>query len=160
MRQAALLLAGCALCVMPASVAGAGPCTTEIQALTKTLSATDAGSGSTGQTRAAERNEPSGTTGTAGTTGTGSARTGEKEHPPTAIMNKEADHSAASPGDVRRQTEGQPTAAEQAEGARTTGSNALQASAAVDRARTLDQQGRESECMDAVKQAKGLLSQH
>jgi len=58
---------------------------------------------------------------------------------------------------VRRQTTGQPPAAQQG----TTGSTAtagapVQASSALERARMLDRQGKEAECMEAVREAKQL----
>lgn len=41
-----------------------------------------------------------------------------EEHPPTSTMNRAAAGSATSPQDVQRQTKGEPTAAQQAEGAK------------------------------------------
>jgi hypothetical protein len=86
------------------------------------------------------------------TQGTAPAAGTAGQHPPTAAMGAATGGSAASPQDVQRQTAGQPTAA-QSQGA-ATGSDKSAASAALDRARTLDQQGKEAECMDAVRQAK------
>ena len=79
---------------------------------------------------------------------------GEKEHPPTAAMNSATQGSAASPQDVQRQTSGQPTAAQQAQGA--SGHDGQTASAALEQARTFDKAGQEAQCMDAVRRAKQL----
>jgi hypothetical protein len=73
-------------------------------------------------------------------------------------MSREAQGRATAPEDVRRQTEGRPTTSEQAQGARPAGSaDKAEASAALDRARGFDRDGKEAECMDAVQQAKRLL---
>jgi hypothetical protein len=40
------------------------------------------------------------------------------QHPPTGAMNKSTDNTAASSQDAQRQMQGQPTAAQQAEGAK------------------------------------------
>jgi len=136
-------LAGIATLAIGLGSATAGPCTTEIEALSKTLATRDAGSGPT-----------SGASGGSHTAATPS------EHPPTAVMGQEMKGKAASPEDVRRQTQGQPTAAQQAE----TGRAALEsggmtdASTALERARALDQQGKEAECMVSVRQAKQLAT--
>lgn len=50
---------------------------------------------------------------------TGMASANDKQHPPTQTMNKAADNTAASSQDAQRQTQGQPTAAQQAQGAKT-----------------------------------------
>jgi hypothetical protein len=133
MKTATLFLAGTALIVCGLGPALAGPCTTEIDSLTKTLSASDAGSGPTA---------PGGASGRAG-----------GEHPPTAAMGKETQSRAASPEDVRRQTMGQPTVAE-------TGRSAAapeamyKANEELARAREFDRQGKEAECMSSVRQAR------
>jgi hypothetical protein len=87
------LVLACAAIALSASTAIAGPCNTK-----------DAGSGPTpgytGQT----------------TTGMGNADT--KSHPPTDTMNKVAGAKATSAQDARAQQQGQPTAAQQAQGAK------------------------------------------
>ena len=70
----------------------------------------------------------------------------------------ETEGKATSPEDVRRQTAGQPTAAQQG-GAATKSETPMQASSALDRARMLDRQGKETECMAAVREAKQLAGQ-
>jgi hypothetical protein len=48
----------------------------------------------------------------------------------------------------------QATQSQTAPGQAASSGNTMQASAALDRARDLDRQGKEAECMDAVRQAK------
>lgn len=103
MKMKQLIVAGCSVLVLSTSAALAGPCDTSRAANLK-----DAGSGParTGDTQ---------TTGTAGNTG---------QHPPTGTMNKSTDNTAASSQDAQRQMQGQPTAAQQAEGAKGDGKTA------------------------------------
>jgi hypothetical protein len=89
-----LVVAACAVMVLNVGSAYAGPCTT---------GGKDAGSGPT-----------PGATGQSITTG--SAET--KEHPPTETMNRLAGDKATSSQDAQRQQQGQPTAAQEAEGAK------------------------------------------
>ena len=89
-----LVVAACAVMVLNVGSAYAGPCTT---------GGKDAGSGPT-----------PGTTGQSTTTG--SAET--KEHPPTETMNRVAGNKATSSQDAQRQQQGQPTAAQEAQGAK------------------------------------------
>ena len=94
MNTRQLVLAGCAVTILSIGSAQAGPCNT---------GGKDAGSGPT-----------PGATGQSITTG--SADT--KEHPPTATMNNVAGDKAMSSHDAQRQQQGQPTAAQQAQGAK------------------------------------------
>jgi hypothetical protein len=81
----------------------------------------------------------------------------QEQHPPTATMSRELEGRAASPQDVQRQTMGQPPAAQQGQQAgRDTAGQQSAALDALSRARTLDQQGNESGCMNAVEEAKRL----
>jgi hypothetical protein len=89
-----LALATCAVIVLSVGSAYAGPCNTRDK---------DAGSGPT-----------PGATGQSITTG--SAET--KAQPPTDTMNREAGNKAMSAQDAQRQQQGQPTAAQQAQGAK------------------------------------------
>jgi len=91
-----LVLAGCAAIVLSIATAQAGPCATGGK------SAQDAGAGPT-----------PGYTGQ--TVGTGSANT--NQHPPTSTMNRATGDVASSSQDAQRQMQGQPTAAQQAQGA-------------------------------------------
>ena len=80
-----------------------------------------------------------------------------EQHPPTAAMNKATQGGAASPQDVQSQTRGGPTAAQQAQGARSHAAERLgSAEAALERARGFDRSGQESQCMEAVEQARQL----
>jgi len=96
MKMKQLILAGCSVLVLSTGAALAGPCDTNRAANLK-----DAGSG---PARTGDQ-----TTGMAGNAG---------QHPPTGAMNKSTDNTAASSQDAQRQMQGQPTAAQQAEGAK------------------------------------------
>jgi hypothetical protein len=97
MKTKTFILASVALFTLGVSAAMAGPCTTEIDGLTKTLAAKDAGAGPT-----------------PGASGqTPSAANPSNQHPPTAAMSQATQGQATSSEDVRRQTAGQPTAAQQ-----------------------------------------------
>ena len=96
MKMKQLILAGCSVLVLSTGAAFAGPCYTSRAANLK-----DAGSG---PARTGEQ-----TTGMASNTG---------QHPPTETMNKSTDNTATSSQDAQRQMQGQPTAAQQAEGAK------------------------------------------
>ena len=139
-----LMLTSLALLSWIPSAAHAGPCATEIETVTKSLAAADAGSGPTlGQ----------------GTTRTQAPSSSSGQHPPAAVMRRETEGKATSDQDVRRQTQGEPTAAEQ--GRRGAGANdkMAQVDNALQRARDFDSQGKESECMDSARKAKELLGQ-
>ena len=88
-----LILASCAVMALSVGAAYAGPCNT---------TGKDAGSGPT-----------PGYTGKTITTGSANVR----EHPPTETMNRVAGDKATSSRDAQRQQQGQPTAAQQAQGA-------------------------------------------
>jgi hypothetical protein len=90
------LLAACAALILSAGTANAGPCNTPGK---------DAGSGPT-----------PGYTGQTITTGDADV----KSHPPTDTMNKMAGDKATSSQDTQMQQQGQPTAAQQAQGAKQT----------------------------------------
>jgi len=90
-----LVLVSCAALVLSIAAAQAGPCNTG-------KSAQDAGSGPTpghtGQT-------------------IGSATSTNPKHPPTSTMNRTTGDVAASSQDAQKQMQGQPTAAQQGQGA-------------------------------------------
>ena len=94
MKTRYFLLTGCAAILLTTG-AQAGPCNTANK---------DAGSGPT-----------PGASAQATTTGT--ATRGEL-HPPTAAMSKAAGDTAASSEDAQKQTQGQPTATQEAQGAK------------------------------------------
>jgi hypothetical protein len=94
MNTKQLGLVACAVMVLSVGTANAGPCNTRGK---------DAGSGPT-----------PGYTGQTNTTGSANTR----EHPPTETMNRVTGEKAASSQDAQRQMQGQPTAAQQAQGAK------------------------------------------
>ena len=141
MHTRTFIVAGIALVGSGLSPAISGPCTMEIDGLTKTLAAKDAGSGPT-----------------VGATGQANAPTGSSaQHPPTAVMRQETQGKATSPEDVRRQTQGEPPAAQQGMAGTAGKSERMdQVDKALEQARALDRQGKEAECMDTVRRAKEL----
>jgi hypothetical protein len=96
MLKKEIVLAGCAAIILSVATAHAGPCNTGGK------SAQDAGAGPT----------PGYTGQTTGSTGSANA-----EHPPTSTMNRATGDVAASSQDAQKQMQGQPTAAQQAQGA-------------------------------------------
>ncbi len=96
-----LILAGCAVMALSVGVAQAGPCNTA----GKAAAMQDAGAGPT-----------PGNTGQA-TTGTG---TGTNQHAAIGTMNRASGDVATSSQDAQKQMQGQPTAAQQAQGAKPT----------------------------------------
>lgn len=97
MKMRQIVLAGCSMLVLSTGAALAGPCDTGRAANLK-----DAGSGpaKTGDSQ---------TTGMTGNAG---------QHPPTGTMNRTAGDVAASSQDSQRQMQGEPTAAQRADGAK------------------------------------------
>ncbi len=98
MNTKRLFLAGCATAILSVSTAMAGPCDTSGRA----ANLKDAGSGPA-------------STGSGQTTGVATA---PKEHPPTSAMNRTSDDVATSSQDTQKQMQGEPTAAQQAQGAK------------------------------------------
>jgi hypothetical protein len=132
-----------ALLAVPMSSAAAGPCTAEIENVTKMMAARDAGTGPTTGAGGAAAQQPADR---------------PAQHPPTEIIGRETQGKAASPQDVQSQTRGGPTAAEQAQGARRPAAEAMaSAQAALEEARNHDRAGNEGQCMDAIGRAKRSL---
>ena len=187
MKTITFLFGACALFALPIEVAAAGQCTTEIDSLTKLMASRDAGAGPTAGGTTSGQHPPTAAMGaadpstSASATAAQSARpqhpptavmneatqgggasaqpgnTAHPQHPPTAAMNQATQGGAASPQDVRSQTRGGPTAAQQAEGARKPASDQLaSAEAALEQARSYDRAGQEAACMDAIARAKQL----
>jgi len=157
--------------VASAGAAVAGPCTGRIDEVSKQLASRDAGSGpissggpQMGQGAAAT------TTGTIQGQGSGTGSTGPTATPrqapkagdtaesqATPAMNAATQGRATSPSDARAQTQGQPTSAEIAQGQQASGPDHMRrAMAALDRARTFDREGKETDCMSAVQEADQL----
>jgi hypothetical protein len=180
-----LILGSCVFLALPIGAAAAGQCTSEIDSLSKILAAKDAGSGpvasgtanpgqhpptaamsaadpsTTASTAAAKSNQPqhppTASMNTAASNLSTSTTKPREEHPPTAAMNEATKGSAASPQDVQRQTAGQPTAAQHAQGAASGApADKPSASALLEQARGFDKAGQEGRCMDAIQQAKRL----
>ena len=100
MKVRQLLFGSCAALMLGTGIAQAGPCNTANK---------DAGSGPT----------PGHTTNqTTGNQTTGA--TPPSEHPPTSTMNRATDNVAASSQDTQKQMQAKPTAAQEAQGAKTT----------------------------------------
>ena len=89
------ILASCAVFALSAGAALAGPCDTG-------RTSKDAGSGPT----------------VGSTAPNAQATTGTDQHPPTGTMNRAAGDVATSSQDAQKQMQGQPTAAQQAGGAK------------------------------------------
>jgi hypothetical protein len=141
MNSRTLILASIAMFGLGMPSAISGPCSTEIEGLAKTLASKDAGSGPT--TGAGQTQAPVGSS---------------RQHPPTAVMTQETQGKATSAEDVRRQTQGQPTTAEQGAAGTAFGTDRMdQIHAALQRARSLDGQGKEADCMETVRNAKELI---
>jgi hypothetical protein len=101
MNTRSVILASFATVVLGISAAQAGPCNTT----TGRTAEKDAGSGPT--------------VGSAAQTNTSSSMAQkESEHPPTSTMNRAAGNTAASSQDTQKQMQGEPTAAQRAEGAK------------------------------------------
>ena len=105
MSKSRFVIAGCAVLVWSIGTAFAGPCDTTGRAANER----DAGSGPA-------------TMGPGHQT-TGSSRDGS-EHPPTSTMNRASGDVATSSQDVQKQMQGEPTAAQQAQGAKSSGQTA------------------------------------
>jgi hypothetical protein len=186
MSVKAIVLSSCALFALGITSAGAGQCTTEIQNMAQLFASSDAGSGPTGQVAgsqhpptaamtqadrstsassaaagaAKEQHPPTATmnTQTTGSAAAGGSAAPQGQHPPTTAMNQATAGSAASPQDVQRQTQGVPTASGQAQGAGAGTDGKSAAMTALDQARALDREGKEAECMAAVRQAHGHMA--
>ena len=92
-------------------------------ALSIALLALTAGASQAGPCNTAQRDAGSGNVpGYTGQT-TGMADSNDKQHPPTETMNKATGNTAASSQDTQRQMQDKPTAAQQAQGAKTSGSD-------------------------------------
>jgi hypothetical protein len=142
MNSKILILSSIACFGAGVSSAYSGPCAAEIDGLKKALASKDAGSGPTigsgGEAQAPSANSA--------------------QHPPTAIMGQETQGKATSSEDARRQTQGRPTVAQQgAAAARSSTDKVERADVALQRARALDAQGKEAECMETVREAKEVI---
>src|SRR6266487_3900855 len=162
MKTTTLLFGAGVLITLPAGAAIAGPCTSEIDSLTKLMAARDAGAGPTAGAAGTTSGQhpPTAAMGAADPSTAASstaAQSARAQHPPTAAMNQATQGGAASPQDVQSQNRGGPTAVQQAEGARRPASDQLaSAEATLEQARSYDRAGQEAQCMDAIARAKQL----
>jgi len=102
MKTITLLLGACAIVALPLGTAAAGPCTAEIENVTKLLASRDAGSGPTaGPTGTTTgQHPPTSAMGAADSSTAASAAAAESakpQHPPTATMNQATQGGGASP---------------------------------------------------------------
>jgi len=111
------LLGACTVVALPLATAAAGPCTAEIENVTKLLASQDAGSGPTAGPMGTTTGQhpPTSAMGAADSSTAASAAAAESakpQHPPTAAMNQATQGGSASPraGDTVRQQH-PPTAA-------------------------------------------------
>jgi hypothetical protein len=98
MNMKRIILAGCSVAILSIGTAMAGPCDTNGRA----ANLKDAGSGPA----------------SAGTGRTTGMANDSREHAPTSTMNRATGDVATSSQDTQRQMQGQPTAAQQAQGAK------------------------------------------
>ncbi|MDF2994514.1 MAG: hypothetical protein K0R27_151 [Xanthobacteraceae bacterium] len=128
-----------------AGTAYAGPCTDRISQIEKSMSAADAGSGPTKTT------EPS-TTGSVSATPSQVPKAGETpETGGTPAMNATVGNKAASPADVRAQTQGNPTAAQGG------GDQSKELSDALAAAKSADANGDAAACGKALDEAQRYI---
>jgi hypothetical protein len=136
-KAAAVSLVALAVTFAAVATAAAGPCADQIQKLSRELSTPTKPENQTteGGAHGIGRDDPTGSVNSGNQTSTQLPKTGG-----TVAMNAETLGRAASPEDVRRQNEGKPTAAETAQ--------------KLNEAVQLDRQGKEQECMDALKRVR------
>jgi hypothetical protein len=169
MRTNTFLLVSVVSLAASAGAAAAGPCTGRIDMVAKQLASRDAGSGPT-SAGASQMGGDAASTGTIQGQGSATSSSGATATPrqvpkageaaetqATPAMNAATQGRAASPSDARAQTQGQPTSAQIAQGASASGPDRMrQAMAALDRARALDREGKEADCMNAIQEADQL----
>lgn len=160
--KSVLLLGSCAFLALQIGTAVAGPCTAEIESLSKTLASSDAGAGPTaGATANPGQHPPTAAMSQADpstTASTSAAKSNQPQQPPTATMNTAATNLDTSGTTSKPREEHPPTAAmnQATQGAAGSASGKTSASAALEQARTFDKAGQEAQCMDAIRQAKKL----
>ena len=102
MKTITLLLGACAVVALPVATPAAGPCTAEIENVTKLRASKDAGSGPTASATGTTTGQhpPTAAMGAADSSTAASAAAAESakpQHPPTATMNQATQGSGASP---------------------------------------------------------------
>jgi hypothetical protein len=101
MKTITFLFGACALLALPIEVAAAGPCTTEIDSLTKVMASRDAGAGPTAGVAGTTSGQhpPTAAMGAADPSMSASASAAQSarpQHPPTAVMNEATQGGGAS----------------------------------------------------------------
>jgi hypothetical protein len=101
MKTITFLFGACALLALPIEMAAAGPCTTEIDSLTKLMASRDAGAGPTAGVAGTTSGEhpPTAAMGAADPSTSASATAAQSarpQHPPTAVMNEATQGGGAS----------------------------------------------------------------
>jgi hypothetical protein len=150
MKITLIALGAGAGCLLMASAATAGPCSANIEALSKQLQATDAGMG------------PTANAGGTGGTANPVSPSGEPQAPTTpatGTMNEASQNKATSAQDVQNQNTGQGTMADQASNAARPAGGNQTAAASLERAKMLDQAGDEAACLDEVTKGQKALTQ-
>jgi hypothetical protein len=154
MKITLIALGAGAGCLLMAGSALAGPCTSQIDAVSKQLAASDAGMGPTGNSGVG-----------AGTMNQSAANpvspSGQPQvptTPATGTMNQASQNKATSPQDVQNQNTGQNTMADQAQNASNATGGEMTASQSLERAKTFDKAGDETACMNEVKKAQDALA--
>jgi hypothetical protein len=102
MKTITLLFGACAIVAVPLATAAAGPCTTEIETMTKLLASRDAGSGPTAGAAGTTTGQhpPTSAMGAADSSTAASAaaaESGKPQHPPTAAMSQATQGGGAAP---------------------------------------------------------------
>jgi hypothetical protein len=102
MKTITLLFGACAVVAVPLATAAAGPCTADIETMTKLLASRDAGSGPTAGPAGTTTGQhpPTSAMGAADSSTAASAAAAESakpQHPPTAAMNQATQGGGASP---------------------------------------------------------------
>jgi hypothetical protein len=153
MRFTMIALGAGAGCLLMAGSALAGPCSAQIDALSKQMEATDAGMGPTANSGA--------NAGTMAQNPVSPSGAPSATHPPTGTMNEASQNKATSAQDVQNQNTGQGTMADQASNATaaTPSGGNQNALAALEQARKYDQAGDQAACMNEVTKAQDALSQ-
>jgi hypothetical protein len=143
MKISCLLATTCAAFIAFGATAQAGQCTAEIDQLQKRLSKSDAGMGPTGNPDVTQ---------------SGNAETGGSQQgtPITEGTSNTLQGKAASPSDVQKQNQGQPTASDATAGSKMP-VNTSAAQASLARAKELDKAGKEAACQNEVNKARAAF---
>ena len=158
--KSALMLASSALLALQLGTAAAGPCTGEIESVSKILAAKDAGSGPTATTNPGQHPPTAAMTAAdpSTTASTSAAKSNQPQQPPTAAMTSATTNLSTNNPAATSREEHPPTSTmnQATQGSAASASAKSSASAALEQARNFDKAGQEAQCMDAVQQAKKL----